>query len=53
MKKIFLRTIQEVMNLKTLLGNPKELEFRYLPMKGEYLVTFPENLEPLVSELGY
>ena len=53
MKQLFLSTIQEVMNLKTLLGNPKELEFRYLRMKGEYLIEFPEYLEPLVHELGY
>ena len=53
MKKLFLSTIQEVMNFKTLLGNPKELTFRYLRMKGKYLITYPSYLDDKVHEIGY
>jgi hypothetical protein len=52
MKQLFLKTIQEVENLKTLLKSNK-ISYRYLKMKGQYLFNYPEDLSDKVVELGY
>lgn len=52
MKQLFLNTIQEVENLKTLLKSNKVF-YRYLKMKGQYLFLYPEDLSDKVIELGY
>jgi hypothetical protein len=52
MKQLFLDTIQEVENLKTLLKSDK-ISYRYLKMKGQYLFNYPEDLSDKVVELGY
>jgi len=52
MKQLFLNTIQEVENLKTLLKSNK-ISYRYLKMKGQYLFSYPEDLSDKVAELGY
>lgn len=53
MKKIFLNTIREVENLKTLLGNNRNISYRYLRLKGKYLFNYPEELHERVVELGF
>lgn len=52
MRQLFLNTIQEVENLKTLLKSNK-ISYRYLKMKGQYLFSYPEDLSDKVAELGY
>jgi len=52
MKRLFLNTIQEVENLKTLL-NSSRISFRYLKMKGQYLFTYPKELHESVVEFGF
>ena len=53
MKQLFLNTIQEVENLKTLLNNSNEVSFRYLKMKGQYLFNYPEKMSDVIASLGY
>ena len=52
MKKLFLNSIQEVENLKTLLHS-NQISYRYLKMKGQYLFNYPSELQERVIELGY
>lgn len=52
MKRLFLDTIQEVENLKTLLHS-NQISYRYLKMKRQYLFNYPESLQEKIVELGY
>jgi hypothetical protein len=52
MKRLFLNTIQEVENLKTLLHS-NQISYRYLKMKRQYLFNYPSELQERVIELGY
>ena len=52
MKQLYLKTIQEVENLKILLKSNK-ISYRYLKMKGKYLFSYPEELSDKIKELGY
>ena len=52
MKQLFLNSIQEVENLKTLLKS-NQITYKYLKMKGKYLFNYPEDLSDKVAELGF
>lgn len=45
MKRVFFKTIQEVESLKNKLNNPSQLTYRYLKMKQQYVVFYPEELD--------
>ena len=52
MKNLFLNTIQEVENLKSLLHSNK-ITYKYLKMKKQYLFNYPSELEDQIIKLGY